>query len=220
MKIYSAKSLNEALELASKDCGLSVDQISYEVVEEKIGLFKKVKSITISVFDMFDVVTYVEDYLRKIFMIANVDVKIKTKLEEDVICVDLASVDHNSLLIGRQGNTLEAITTLVRQSASQHFKKLVLVRLDVSGYKAKRYAHLSHLAKVWAKNVLRTKEDLVLDPLPPDERRIIHQALGTYKNLTTKSNGDGRYKRLVIAYIGSKSVSENADEDNDSNLEE
>ena len=211
MKVYSAKSLDEALELASKDAGTPVDQLTYEVVAEKLGLFKKVKSITISVFDMFDVVTYIEDYLAKLFSILGIEVKIKPKLEDDIVLVDINSAGHNSLLIGRQGNTLEALTSLVRQSTSQHFKKMVLVRLDVSGYKAKRYSHLTHLAKVWAKNVLRNKQDLVLDPLPPDERRIVHQTLGSYKNLSTKSLGEGRYKRLSIIYSGPVTKSDEED---------
>jgi len=205
MKVYSAKTLDDALKLASKDSGIPANEISYEITEEKIGLFGKTKSVTISVFDMYDVVTFVEDYLNKVFITACLDVKIKTKLEDDAVCIELSSPKNNSLLIGRQGATLEAITTLVRQSASQHFKKFVTVRLDVSGYKAKRYAHLEHLAKIWGKNVLRNKEDLTLDPLPPDERRIVHQTLSTFNNLETKSIGEGRYKRLVITYIGSRS---------------
>ena len=219
MKEYSAKSLEEALELASKDSGLPVDQISYDVVNEKIGLFKKLKSITISVFDMFDVVTYVEDYLRKLFAIIGIEVKIKPKLEDDVVCIDLNSPQNNSLIIGRQGNTLEAITALARQSVSQYFKKMVMVRIDVSGYKAKRYNHLIHLAKVWGRNVLRSKETLVLDPLPPDERRVIHQALGDFKNITTKSLGEGRYKRLSIIYTGPVHNRSKADEEQNPNEE-
>ena len=202
MKEYSAKSLEDALDLASKDLGIAPELINYEVTSEKLGLFKKIKSITIAVFDMFDVVTYIEDYLARLFGVLGINARVKPKLEDDIIAVDINSEEHNSLLIGRQGNTLEALTTLVRQSTSQHFKKMILIRLDVSGYKAKRYSHLTHLAKIWAKNVLRSKQELVLDPLPPDERRIIHQTLGTYKNLSTKSVGEGRYKRLAITYTG------------------
>lgn len=202
MKVYSAKTLDEALELASKDMNVPVSEISYEIIEEKKGFFKK--SIQISVFDSYDVVTHVEDYLRRLFTVIGIEVKIKTKLDDETVIIELNSPSNNSILIGRQGATLDAITNLVRQSTSQHFKKFIMIRVDISGYKAKRYTHLEQLAKAWGKSVLRTKEDLVLDPLPPDERRIVHQTLSTYKNLETKSAGEGRYKRLTIHYKGSR----------------
>lgn len=206
MKVYSAKTLEDALEIASKDMNISVDEIAYEIVSEKKGLFGKSKSVQISVFDMYDVVTYAEDYLRKLFITMGLDVKIKTKLDDEVVSIELNCVENNSILIGRQGNTLEALTTLVRQSVNQHFKKYYLVRLDVSGYKQKRYRHLEYLAKMWGKNVLRTKEDLLLDPLPPDERRIVHQTLSKFRGIETKSTGEGRFKRLNIIYVGKKNL--------------
>lgn len=204
MKVYSAKTLEDALEIASKDMNIAADEIVYEIVSEKKGFFGKSKSVQISVFDMYDVVTYIEDYLRKLIGTIGLDVKIKSKLDDDIVSVEINCPENNSVLIGHQGNTLEAITTLVRQSASQHFKKHVIVRLDVSGYKQKRYRHLEHLAKVWGRNVIKTKEDLLLDPLPPDERRIVHQTLSTFHSIETKSVGEGKYKRLNIIYIGRK----------------
>ena len=204
MKVYSAKTLQEAIDLAAKAANVEPDKIDYEVTEEKVGLFGKIKSVTIQVFDTFDVVSYVENYARKLLDALDISAKIKVKLDDDTVVIEINSAHHNSALIGRQGATLEAFAALLRQAASQYFKKYVTIRLDICGYKAKRYETLERLAKIWGKNVLKTKHDLVLDPLPPDERRIVHQTLTEFKDLETKSLGEGRFKKLQIIYTGPK----------------
>jgi spoIIIJ-associated protein len=198
MKNYTGKTLEDVLAAASEELGVPVEELNYEVVEDKKGLF--VKKVSINVYELADVVEFAEQYIINAIATFGITATTKTVLKEDIINISI-DTDHNSILIGRNGKTLQALNELVRLSTSSKFKKRYRLLLDINDYKDGRYDKVVSIAKRTAKEVLKTRVDATLDPMPADERRIVHQALTSFKNIKTESAGEGRNRAIVIRYV-------------------
>jgi spoIIIJ-associated protein len=198
MKNYTGKTLEDVLAAASEELGIPVEELNYEVVEDKKGLF--VKKVAINVYELADVVEFAEQYIINAIATFGITATTKTVLKEDIINISI-DTDHNSILIGRNGKTLQALNELVRLSTSSKFKKRYRLLLDINDYKDGRYDKVVSIAKRTAKEVLKTRVDATLDPMPADERRIVHQALTSFKNIKTESAGEGRNRAIVIRYV-------------------
>ena len=107
---------------------------------------------------------------------------------------------NNSLLIGKNGHILESIQTYVRQAIFTAVDIYVNVSVDVEGYKEKQNYFLEKKVKNIAKDVLKTKVDVKLDPMNSYERKIVHEALQNFKNITTESEGVDPNRCVVIKY--------------------
>ncbi len=106
--------------------------------------------------------------------------------------------DNLSVLIGKRGETMEALsylTSLVANSIGGNFEKM---SLDVAGYREKREEDLTALAKRIATNVLKSGRPYALEPMNPYERRIIHTAIGDIEGVASESQGDGEKRHIVI----------------------
>ena len=106
-----------------------------------------------------------------------------------------------NLLIGRDGDTLRSFQTLIRSTLIQKKAQLVRVNLDIADYKKRHNEQLAAKAEKWAKKVMATGEEMVLDPMNPAERRVIHKVLGDYTQLSTDSEGVGADRHIVIKKI-------------------
>ena len=111
---------------------------------------------------------------------------------------------NNAIMIGKAGKSLQAFNRLVKAAVSAAFKKRVGLLIDVNGYKEERYEKICKMAVRVAKDVRRTKVDAVLDPMPADERKAIHNALAGMNDISTKSEGEGEGRRLHILYTPGK----------------
>ncbi len=197
MRIFEAKNLDEVLKLASEDLGIQVEDLIYDVLEEKKGLFKS--SIKVSVYETTDYIDYAVKYLKTVVEALGFKPEFKTELDGDVIKIEM-STNHNSILIGKNGRTLLALNEIVLVALTAKFKKRIRVLLDINEYKVDRYRKVVSIAKRVAGEVAKTKHDATLDPMPSDERRAIHNALSDYRNVTTESIGTGRERQIVIRY--------------------
>ncbi len=197
MRIFEAKTLEEVLKLASEDLGIQTDDLIYDVLEEKKGLFKS--TIKISVYETVDYIDYAVSYLRLIIEALGFTPEFKTELDGDVIKIEMTT-NHNSILIGKNGKTLLAINEVVAVALTAKFKKRIRVLIDINEYKHDRYRKVVSIAKRIAGEVAKTKQDATLEPMPSDERRAIHNALGEYRNVTTESIGTGRDRQIVIRF--------------------
>ena len=144
MKTYAAKTLEEALKQASDELSFPVEELNYEVTEEKKGLFGK--KVSIAVFEVADVVDFAEQYLINGIATFGITATTKTTLNEDIIKIAL-DTDHNSILIGKNGQTLQALNELVRLATSSRFKKRYRVLVDINEYKDGKYDKLVSIAK-------------------------------------------------------------------------
>ncbi len=198
MKKYTTKTLEDALAQAEKDLNIPANDLSYKIVEEKAGLFSK--KLVIEVYEVSDAIAFAEAYLVNAISKFGIDVKAKTEVKDEIIHITL-DTPRNPILIGKNGVTLQALNELVRLATSSKFKKRFRILLDINDYKDAKYDKVVAIAKRIAKDVVRNKQDVTLDPMPADERRMVHNALTGMPNIKTESVGEGQHRAISIRYI-------------------
>lgn len=201
MKLYVAKTVEEALKKASEAENVAIEELCYEVLEEKKGFF--IKKAEIAVYDVSDAIEYAKEYLLGIIRSFGNEATIEEKYEDGIIRLTINS-EHNSVLIGKNGKTLQAMNELVRIALNNKFARRFRILLDINEYKNEKYSKLIKIAKRVAKEVQQTHIKVELSPMPSDERRIIHNALSRYNNIKTDSEGSGNKRHITISYIENK----------------
>lgn len=203
MRKYTKKTLDECLNEASKDLGVEVKDLIYTIDEEKKGLFGK--KVTISVQETEDIIEFAENYIKDVCHSLGLDASLKTFYRDDIIKI-LIETNHNSVLIGKNGSSLQSLNELTKLAVSTKFKRKFKILLDIGDYKDKKYFRVISVAKKAAKEVSKTHVDVILDPMTPDERKKVHNALTSWKNIKTESIGDGKNRRIVVKYVSTSST--------------
>jgi spoIIIJ-associated protein len=198
MRTYTAKTLEDVLAQAEKELNIPANDLSYKIVDEKTGIFSR--KLVVEVYEVSDAIAFAEAYLIKTISQMGIDVTAKTTLKDDIINITINS-SRNPILIGKNGITLQALNELVRLATSSKFKKRFRILLDVNDYKEAKYDKVVAIAKRIARDVTRTKVDVTLDPMPADERRMVHGALTGMPNIKTESVGEGHHRAICIRYI-------------------
>ncbi|MDD3206957.1 MAG: KH domain-containing protein [Erysipelotrichia bacterium] len=197
MKKYQAKTIEEAVNLAAQELGILPNDVNFAVQEEKKGLFKKV---TIEVYETSDAIEFAEKYIKEVTNALGIESETTASLKDDIIHISINS-DHNPILIGKNGKTLQALNELTRLAVSSKFKKRFRILLDINDYKDGKYSRVAFAARRAAKEVQKTKMDAMLEPMPADERRVVHNALSNFSHIKTESAGEGYHRAVVIKYI-------------------
>ena len=141
----------------------------------------------------------VEDFLKNTMKAMDMEVELKTEIDQDgALCVDMSG-EHMGILIGKRGQTLDSLQYLANRVANKHQEGYVRVKLDTENYRARREETLRHLAKNIAHKVKRNRSPVALEPMNPYERRIIHSALQGNKFVETYSEGSEPYRHVVVA---------------------
>lgn len=199
MDTYTGKNLDEVINSAAKAKNCQVSDLTYTVLEEKAGIFGFGSKVTISAFFDGDIKNFIIAYLAKYFEGIGMSVDVQCEKVDYQFKINL-NADNNAILIGKNGQTLQDINTVVKAAASAEFKKRIMVLTDINGYKEDKYVKECSAALRIAKTVQRTKVDAVLDPMPNDERKAIHTYLANMARIRTISEGDGKERRLKIVY--------------------
>ena len=140
----------------------------------------------------------VEQFISDTLKAMDMEVEITSSIDEDgALCIDMKG-DHMGILIGKRGQTLDALQYLANRVANKHQDGYVRVKLDTENYRARREETLKHLAKNIAHKVKRNRRPVVLEPMNPYERRIIHSALQSDPYVTTHSEGEEPYRKVVV----------------------
>ena len=140
----------------------------------------------------------VEDFLKNTMKAMDMEVELKTEIDQDgALCVDMSG-EHMGILIGKRGQTLDSLQYLANRVANKHQEGYVRVKLDTENYRARREETLRHLAKNIAHKVKRNRRPVALEPMNPYERRIIHSALQSDPYVMTHSEGDEPVRKVVI----------------------
>ena len=140
----------------------------------------------------------VEDFLKNTMKAMDMEVELKTEIDQDVaLCVDMSG-EHMGILIGKRGQTLDSLQYLANRVANKHQEGYVRVKLDTENYRARREETLRHLAKNIAHKVKRNRRPVALEPMNPYERRIIHSALQSDPYVMTHSEGEEPFRKVVI----------------------
>lgn len=197
----SAKTKEEAIALALEELGIDESNATIEVVEEGskgfLGIGSKDAVVRVSA-NGVDSSKRAEDFLSKIFELTGEEVNVEATSEGDTLKVNLSGPDMG-IVIGKRGETLDALqhlTSLVVNRGDSDFMK---VSLDAENYREKRNEALESLAHKLANKVVRTRRNTTLEPMNAYERRIIHSALQDHESVTTYSVGQGINRKVVIA---------------------
>ena len=141
--------------------------------------------------------TFLKDTLKAMGM----EVEIALDIDEDGSLSINMSGPNMGILIGKRGQTLDSLQYLANRVANKHQSGYVRVKLDTENYRARREETLKHLAKNIAHKVKRNRRPVALEPMNPYERRIIHSALQNDPYVTTHSEGEEPYRKVVVTLI-------------------
>ena len=228
---YEGKTEKEAIEMAAADLGLEKDQFDVEILEsQKNSLFKKgfvkirvhteeavasqddaefdghVTSSNSGFFanplpqDEFEkqLIDFVASVIRKMGYEANVEIMFR---ESRKIGIKLSS-SYSSILIRKKGRNLDALQLLANVYAGRLGKSDVRIILDTENYRMRREESLVRLAYNTADKVRLSRKSVLLEPMNPFERRLIHTTLNDIPDIETKSEGYGLYKQVRVFYKG------------------
>ena len=223
---YEGKTEKEAIEKAATELGLERDQFDVEILEaQKNSLFKKgFVKIRVHIEDNVNtsvsksaiagtkkianpvpqgefeekLTTFIKEVIEKMGYDVKVDVMFR---EEKKIGIKLES-SSSSILIGRKGKNLDALQLLLNVYAGKLGHEEVRVILDTENYRIRREESLVRLAYTTADKVRSSKYSILLEPMNPFERRLIHTTLNDIPDIETKSEGDGLYKQVRVIYKG------------------
>lgn len=199
----SAKTVEEALEEGIKELGVKRDNVSVEIINEPSqGLLKFLgpKNAKIKLTVLKGPEDYIKDFLEKLLHIINIKGNVIFERENGGVLFFNISGKDLGLLIGKRGNTLNALQYLLNVILHRQFAFLESrVIVDIENYREKRKITLEQLAKNLALKAIRTNKEVVLEPMTPQERRIIHIALKNNKHVVTYSYGDDPYRKVIIS---------------------
>jgi len=199
MKEYTAKTVEDAVKLASEELGIDENDVIFTISDEKKGLLAKKASIV--VYELSDAIEFAEKYVKDVIESLGIgSVTTKASLEDDIIRIQI-DTDHNPILIGKNGVTLQSLNEIVRLAVSGKFRRRFRILLDIGDYKNSKYARVASVARRVAKEVQKTKVEVTLDPMPSDERRIVHNVLADFSHIQTESSGEGHRRAVTIKYV-------------------
>ena len=196
----SGKTVDDALHEALKELNASKDEVEVTVIDEGIkgflGMFGA-KDAVIQVVRKFNPEKIAVTFLNEMFQAMHMNVSIETKLKEKQVSIELSG-DEIGVLIGKRGQTLDSIQYLVSLVVNKGNSPYISILLDTENYRQRRKETLESLAYNLAKKVKQTKRNVVLEPMNPYERRIIHSSLQNDRYVTTYSEGEEPYRNVVI----------------------
>ncbi len=198
--VLEGKTKEEALNKALQELNANESEIIYHITEEERGkLFKgtiyKIYAITLS-----EATQQIKEYLMTIVTNLGIHCEMELKVANRKIDINMTS-DNNQILIGKNGQTLKSLETMVRQFALNKYHYHLSINLDVENYKEMRDKKLVTLAKKLAKEVVATQMEVKLEDMNSYERRIVHNALTDYKGVTTISEGEDPNRHVIIKPI-------------------
>lgn len=196
--VIEAKTLIEAVENAKNK--LATEKIIYKSKERESGKIFKTKIYEVTAIREIDLVAEIKDYLKEVVEGLGLQVNFETSKENDTYFITMHS-NNNSALIGKNGKTLSALETLVKNKVNIEWGFYPKVVLDIENYKEKRIAALERMAVKIAKEVRETKVDAALENMNSYERRIIHNKLANFKGVSTESVGTEPERHIIIKSV-------------------
>ncbi len=198
---FKAKTVEEAITAASLEFGVASEDLDYEVVEKGsagfLGLGSKPAIINAKKKDSF--LDDINEYLENLFKAMDIETEIKIDYdaEASLMNIDIEGPDMG-ILIGKRGQTLDALQYLISLYVNKKTESYIRVKLDTENYRVRRKDTLENLARNIAFKVKRTRRSFTLEPMNPYERRIIHSALQNDKYVATRSEGEEPYRKVVV----------------------
>ena len=192
---FIGKTKEEAIKLANEGLNANIDEIIIIEKNRKKGLFNK--KYEIEAITKYDLNNEIKSFLLNTVKNMGMDAKIEVKTRDDSPIFNLIT-NESSILIGKNGRTIEALQILALHMIEKDTNSYYRFTVDVNDYRQKRRNRLEKLAKITAKDVARSKQEVKLDPMNAFDRRIIHNALTDSKDVYTESIGEEPNRCVVI----------------------
>jgi spoIIIJ-associated protein len=200
----TGKTIDEAIEVGLQELGVTKDKVDIEVSDEgNKGLFgflgTRVARVRLTL--KKDPTTRATEILSDILGLMKIEASVSAIESEEYIMLNISG-KNLGLVIGRRGETLDALQYLVNIMLNKEFsgrEEYRRVQIDAEGYRKRREETLRALALNLAEKVKREGKDIVLEPMTPQERRIIHITLRNVPYVNTFSEGEEPYRRVVIS---------------------
>ncbi|MBA7506310.1 hypothetical protein ES706_04991 [subsurface metagenome] len=223
-KEFSGKNVEEAIEKGLKELGLSRDDVEVKILDEgKAGLFglmgaspakiklivKPVKGLEtgerekatrekLSGVNLISAQKKVKEELNEILKLMGMEAEVTTSLEEGKVVADIKS-ENGAILIGKKGQTLNALQLIVNLIVNRDEKTRTKVIVNTENYRQRRENALVKMAGEVADEVKSKGRSRELEPMNPAERRVIHLALKDDRDVETTSQGEGNFRRVVVS---------------------
>ncbi len=149
--------------------------------------------------EVIDVEAVTKKFLLDVFAAMGISVEITAKYDKELKTLEIdLSGDEMGVLIGKRGQTLDSLQYLISLVINKGTTEYIRVKVDTENYRQRRKETLENLAKNISYKVKRTRRPVSLEPMNPYERRIIHSALQNDKYVTTHSEGEEPFRRVVV----------------------
>ncbi|RIU93344.1 RNA-binding cell elongation regulator Jag/EloR [Oceanobacillus picturae] len=196
----SGQTVEEAVQSALEQLNTTKDQVDIDIIDEGkkglLGLFGS-KRAFVKVTLAKNKVEETQVYLSQVIANMNVEAEIKMDVVGNHVNFELSG-DNIAVLIGKRGQTLNALQYLLHLAINKDGKQFYTVSLDAEGYRQRRKDTLESLAGKMADKAVRLNKKVALEPMPSFERKIIHSALQSNKNINTYSDGVEPHRHIVI----------------------
>lgn len=196
----SGSTVEEAVQSALGQLRATEDQVEINIIDEgKKGLFGVIgaKRAIVKVTMKDDPVEETESFLLEVTKQMNMDVTIKTDVQENHVTYEMDG-ENIAILIGKRGQTLNALQYLAHLAINKQKEKYFTVTLDAEGYRGRRRETLESLAQKMAEKAKHLNKKVALEPMPAYERKIIHSALQEIEGISTYSHGQEPHRHIVI----------------------
>jgi spoIIIJ-associated protein len=195
-KMYVASSLQEVEELAVKELAVAKDDMYFDVISENEN------GVEVNVIVDANPVKKGKDFLEKFLENANILGFVERKMRDNVVEYCITTENANGLLIGKNSKTLSALQQVTSLIVNQYFdsenESGLIVKVDIGDYRRRRDENLEKMATRIAKEVAKTKVPVKLNYMNAYERKVIHNKLSTWRDVTTHSEGVEPQRYLII----------------------
>ncbi len=207
VRVMSARTVEEAIELALKELDVDRDEAEVEILSRGksgfLGIGAELARVRVTkITGGGNAAALATEAVSKILQAAGVNVSRTLRAANDPEVggpiIDLTGED-SGLLIGRRGQTLQALQFLVNLIVRKELGENVRVLLDVERYRERRETSLRDMATKVAARVAQTNRSITLEPMPPADRRIVHTTLTDHPGVTTESTGVGDGRKVTIS---------------------
>lgn len=192
---YEGKTYDEVKEKALSELKVNEEDLIIINKEEKSSLLKKIAKIEVTTIN--DVQNYIKETISEILKLMGIETNFEVRRRDKTISIKLFS-NNNAILIGKNGRTIGALQTIIRQIVSNQINEKLSILLDVENYKEKKEKNIEYLAKKTAREVAKTKVEVTMDSMNSYERRIVHSVLADDKYVYTESIGEEPNRCVVI----------------------
>jgi spoIIIJ-associated protein len=200
--VESAKTIDEAIQLGLQKLGLTIDQVEINIIAEPtkgfLGFGSKNAEVEIIAKNQQNPKEDGKKFLQHIFAEMDLDITIEESVQDGYTVFNLVG-DNLGVLIGRRGQTLDALQYLLNISANRNSDENIRFMLDAEQYRDRRKKTLESLADRLANKAKKYKKDVVLEPMSAYERKIIHTHLQNERGIVTKSQGQEPFRKIVIS---------------------